>query len=72
MSLQAIYPDDKFGVILRKASPEVTPELRMKCLDCPGKLYYLGPGNSLSNYEVHLRNRQHRFRVSSRIKGTVY
>ncbi|KAF8128853.1 hypothetical protein EV363DRAFT_1169893 [Boletus edulis] len=68
VSLQAKYPDDKFEAILRKFSPEAMPEWRINCLDCPGKLYNLGPGNSLSNYEVHLKNRQHRLRVSSRIK----
>ncbi|KAF8452521.1 hypothetical protein L210DRAFT_3617819 [Boletus edulis BED1] len=70
VSLQAKYPDDRFEAILRKSSPRATPEWRIKCLDCPGKLYNPGPGDSLSNYEVHLKNRQHRLRVSSRLKGT--
>ncbi|KAH0831177.1 hypothetical protein J3R83DRAFT_13754 [Lanmaoa asiatica] len=70
VSLQAKYPDDKFEAILRKPSHKAAPEWRVKCLDCPGKLYNPGPGDSLSNYEVHLKNRQHRLRVSSRTKAT--
>lgn len=66
-SLQDQYPDDKFEAILRRQSPRAVPEWRMKCLDCPGKLYNSGPGDTLSNYEVHLRNRQHRLRVNARL-----
>jgi SWI/SNF-related matrix-associated actin-dependent regulator of chromatin subfamily B protein 1 len=69
VSLQTKYPEDKFEAILRKSSPRAMPEWRIKCLDCPGKLYNPGPGDSLSNYEVHLKNRQHRQRVSSRTEG---
>ncbi|KAG1859989.1 hypothetical protein C8R48DRAFT_605512 [Suillus tomentosus] len=66
-SLQEQYPDDKFEAILRRAPPRTVLEWRMKCLDCPGKLYNSGPGDTLQNYEVHLRNRQHRLRVNSRL-----
>lgn len=38
VSLQAKYPDDRFEAILRKTSPKATPEWRIKCLDCPGKV----------------------------------
>ncbi|KAH7882944.1 hypothetical protein F5I97DRAFT_1815281 [Phlebopus sp. FC_14] len=69
-ALQAKYPDDKFEAILRKPSPKATPEWRIRCLDCPGKLYNPGPGDTLSNYEVHLRNRQHRMRVNSRTNSS--
>ncbi|EIW79899.1 hypothetical protein CONPUDRAFT_37131, partial [Coniophora puteana RWD-64-598 SS2] len=50
---QAKWPDDKFEAILRKPSAKAgTPaEWRIKCLDCPGKLYTPGPGDSLSNFE---------------------
>lgn len=68
--LQAKYPDDKFEAILRKPAPKALPEWRIKCLDCPGKLYNPGPGDTLSNYEVHLRNRQHRSRVNSRVTSS--
>ncbi|KAK8183131.1 uncharacterized protein BKA78DRAFT_257308 [Phyllosticta capitalensis] len=32
---------------------------RIKCLDCPGKLYTAGPGLTVENFEVHLKNRLH-------------
>lgn len=38
VTLQAKYPEDKFEAILRKSSPRATPEWRIKCLDCPGKV----------------------------------
>ncbi|KAL4072221.1 hypothetical protein J3A83DRAFT_4092750 [Scleroderma citrinum] len=68
--LQAKYPDDRFEAILRKPAPKAAPEWRIKCLDCPGKLYNPGPGDTLSNYEVHLRNRQHRLRVNNRLNSS--
>ncbi|CAO1627067.1 unnamed protein product [Sympodiomycopsis kandeliae] len=43
-------------------------EWRIKCVDCPGKLYNTGPGESLSNFEVHLKNRSHRANVASRLE----
>lgn len=33
------------------------------------QLYTPGPGETLSNYEVHLKNRQHRARVAGRVNG---
>ncbi|KAH7907812.1 SNF5-domain-containing protein [Hygrophoropsis aurantiaca] len=67
--LQGKYRDDKFEAILRKPSARASAEWRIKCLDCPGKLYNSGPGDTLSNYEVHLKNRQHRHRVNARLTG---
>lgn len=32
---------------------------RIRCNDCPGKLYTAGPNLTVENFEVHLRNRQH-------------
>ncbi|PCH37509.1 SNF5-domain-containing protein [Wolfiporia cocos MD-104 SS10] len=64
--MQNRYPDDLFEVFLRR---QPTPEWRLKCLDCPGKLYTPGPGDTLLNYEVHLKNRQHRQRVAARVGG---
>ncbi|KAK0642510.1 SWI/SNF chromatin-remodeling complex subunit SNF5 [Lasiodiplodia hormozganensis] len=32
---------------------------RIRCNDCPGKLYTPGPNWTVENFEVHLRNRQH-------------
>lgn len=40
---------------------------RIKCLDCPGKLYTPGPGMTTDNFEVHLKNRGHRERVNARV-----
>lgn len=43
---------------------------RIRCHDCPGKLYTPGPGMTVDNFEVHLRNRQHKERVEERINKT--
>ncbi|KAA8648152.1 hypothetical protein EYZ11_000548 [Aspergillus tanneri] len=40
---------------------------RIRCHDCPGKLYTPGPGTTVENFEVHLRNRQHKERVEERL-----
>ncbi|KAF9078558.1 hypothetical protein BDP27DRAFT_16591 [Rhodocollybia butyracea] len=67
-STQGKYPNDKFEVVLRKVGEGGSPEWRIKCVDCPGKLYKPGPEETLSNFEVHLnRNKQHRQRVDDRI-----
>ncbi len=39
---------------------------RIRCNDCPGKLYTPGPGMTVENFEIHLKNRQHRERVDAR------
>ncbi|KAI9742624.1 MAG: SWI/SNF chromatin-remodeling complex subunit [Claussenomyces sp. TS43310] len=39
---------------------------RIRCHDCPGKLYTPGPGMTVENFEVHLRNRLHREKVDAR------
>ncbi|KAJ6497699.1 SNF5-domain-containing protein [Mycena sanguinolenta] len=67
--LQARYKDDRFE-ILPKASA-VEWEWRLKCLDCPGKLYMTGVGETLNNYELHLKNRLHRRRVNDRIRNSA-
>ncbi|OCH92769.1 SNF5-domain-containing protein [Obba rivulosa] len=69
--MQAKYPEDKLELTLRKplTATADTLEWRIKCLDCPGKLYTPGPGETLSGFEVHLKNRQHRHRVNSRVSG---
>ncbi|KAJ7835380.1 hypothetical protein B0H14DRAFT_3087545 [Mycena olivaceomarginata] len=68
-AMQEKWRNDKFEVILRKVNSASTLEWRIKCLDCPGKLYTPGPGEMLSNYEVHLKNRLHRQRVNDRMGG---
>jgi SWI/SNF-related matrix-associated actin-dependent regulator of chromatin subfamily B protein 1 len=40
---------------------------RIRCHDCPGKLYTPGPDTTVGNFEVHLKNRQHRERVDGRV-----
>lgn len=40
---------------------------RIRCHDCPGKLYTPGPGTGVENFEVHLKNRQHREKVERRL-----
>lgn len=40
---------------------------RIRCLDCPGKLYNPGPGMGVEAFEVHLKNRGHRENVEGRL-----
>jgi len=40
---------------------------RLKCHDCPGKLYTPGPGTTVENFEIHLRNRLHKERREARV-----
>lgn len=40
---------------------------RIRCRDCPGKLYQPGPEFTSANFEVHLKNRQHREKVGIRV-----
>ena len=42
---------------------------RIRCFDCPGKLYTPGPGMGVENFEVHLQNRAHRDNVERRVSG---
>lgn len=39
---------------------------RIRCNDCPGKLYTAVPGKVMDDFEVHLRNRNHRQSVMQR------
>ncbi|KAF2835147.1 SNF5-domain-containing protein [Patellaria atrata CBS 101060] len=39
---------------------------RIRCNDCPGKLYTAGPGLTVENFEVHLKNRGHKAAVDAR------
>jgi SWI/SNF-related matrix-associated actin-dependent regulator of chromatin subfamily B protein 1 len=43
---------------------------RIRCLDCPGRLYNAGPEHSVSNFELHLKNRVHVQNVAKRT-GTL-
>ncbi|KAJ1595816.1 hypothetical protein NDA14_003893 [Ustilago hordei] len=72
-ALKARYPNDRFEIQARPRPAGVPappqPEWRVRCLDCPGKLYTPGPGESLNNFEIHLRNRLHRANVNKRVYG---
>ena len=39
-AMRAKYPTDRFEVTLRKINPTSTPEWRIKCQDCPGKVSF--------------------------------
>ncbi|KAL9106227.1 MAG: hypothetical protein Q9227_008695 [Pyrenula ochraceoflavens] len=54
---------------VRAAGKEVKYQYhpRIRCSDCPGKLYTPGPGTTVENFEVHLKNRNHREKVERRL-----
>ncbi|KAI9206641.1 uncharacterized protein BJ171DRAFT_421824 [Polychytrium aggregatum] len=58
-----MYPNDRFEMVTS------TGTVRVRCLDCPGKLYSPGPGETLANFEIHLKNRHHRLNVKARLEG---
>ncbi|KAI8990720.1 hypothetical protein BD414DRAFT_413161 [Trametes punicea] len=70
-AMQAKYPDDIFEAVIRKNATSGVYEFRIKCADCPGKHYTPGPGETLQNFEVHLKNRQHRSKVNTRVHPPV-
>lgn len=43
---------------------------RIRCLDCPGKLYLPGPGMTVVNFEAHLKNRLHHEKVELHKAGS--
>ncbi|KAH8810545.1 hypothetical protein DL96DRAFT_1627508 [Flagelloscypha sp. PMI_526] len=67
-ALRLKYPRDRVGAIQRRFPDDRGVEWRLKCLDCPGKLYKPGPDETLLNFEVHLRNRYHRRMVNERLE----
>lgn len=42
---------------------------RIRCNDCPGKLYTAQPGRVEQDFEVHLRNRRHIESTRRRAEG---
>ncbi|KDQ13788.1 hypothetical protein BOTBODRAFT_360492 [Botryobasidium botryosum FD-172 SS1] len=72
-TLKAEHPHDDFFALPRPVPPNAPTgaplEWRLKCVDCPGKLYTPGPEESLQNFEVHLKNRMHRGNVNKRIQN---
>ena len=67
-NLRNAFSQDLFDFQFKKASSTGIHGWKVTCLDCPGKLYNIGPGETLNNFEVHLKNRSHRRAVSERIK----
>ncbi|RKP03079.1 hypothetical protein CXG81DRAFT_2917, partial [Caulochytrium protostelioides] len=55
-----------FSIVPHPLDP--TGEPRLRCHDCPGKVYRLGPDETLGNFEVHLKNRQHYANVQARLR----
>ncbi|KAF2007807.1 SNF5-domain-containing protein [Amniculicola lignicola CBS 123094] len=43
---------------------------RLRCMDCPGKLYTPGPDHTVDNFKVHLKHRTHRENVERRTGRT--
>ncbi|CAI6334974.1 unnamed protein product [Periconia digitata] len=43
---------------------------RIRCNDCPGKLYNAGPDHTVGNFQMHLNNRVHRSNVEKRTTRT--
>ncbi|TQN73092.1 SWI/SNF chromatin-remodeling complex subunit snf5 [Colletotrichum shisoi] len=71
MKYSAINPDTEMPISVPAGSqpPEGAKWMflpRIRCLDCPGKLYTPGPEMTAGNFEVHLRNKQHRQKVDAR------
>jgi protein-tyrosine phosphatase len=56
---------DRNSPLPQNAKSQYAP--RIRCLDCPGKLYTAGPGQTLENFEVHLSNRLHTANVEMRL-----
>ncbi|PYI33974.1 SWI-SNF complex subunit [Aspergillus indologenus CBS 114.80] len=44
---------------------------RIRCHDCPGKLYNPGPGTTVENFKVHLTNGTHIKNVNERVARTA-
>lgn len=68
--LRGTHPDDRFEIISRqsKTNPGGEVEWRIRCHDCPGKIYTPGPGESLQNFNIHVANRGHRANVNARVE----
>ncbi|KAG9113372.1 Microtubule-associated protein, microtubule dynamics during spindle orientation, partial [Ceratobasidium sp. 392] len=68
---QMRYPHDRMDVVLKLSSQDAeessTPEFRLKWLIQFEQLYMPGPEQTLTNFEIHLKNRTHRFNVGQRI-----
>ncbi|KAK6508739.1 hypothetical protein TWF506_010816 [Arthrobotrys conoides] len=57
-----------FWAVMHHPSHDINKpaEPRIRCVDCPDMLYFPGPGETLDNFRVHLRNIKHLNRVETR------
>ena len=63
--------DEPFTLSLNMPTPPNTKYCyypRIRCKDCPGKLYTPDVTLGVNNFEVHLKNRHHREKVEQRLK----
>ncbi|TIB69684.1 SNF5-domain-containing protein [Wallemia mellicola] len=65
--LRLKYPNDQFIIVEKPSQAGEVQEWRIKCLDCPGKMYTPGPGMTVENFEKHLKNRQHKQKLMARL-----
>jgi SWI/SNF-related matrix-associated actin-dependent regulator of chromatin subfamily B protein 1 len=63
----AIVKADANGNVPESSKLQYIP--RIKCNDCPGKVYNPGQGQTADGFETHLKNRLHKERVEARRKG---
>lgn len=65
-TLHEQFPFDKFEAIVKanENNPQGAPNIRIRCFSCPGVLYFV------DDFDVHLRNRQHRKRVEDTLNAT--
>lgn len=75
MRYQAVDSTTNAVVVLPQTGEPIPDHLkfywlpRIRCTDCPGKLYTPGPGYSADNFQVHLKNKMHKEKVELRIRG---
>lgn len=68
-TLRQRYPHDLFEGFVRQGNNNTETIIRIRCNDCPGKLYIPGPALTVENFEIHLKNRVHRSRVEERLRN---
>lgn len=66
--------DEMFGLVSFFPLPSFIVTIRYnnmceeeKLIYSPGRIYSLGPAETLNNFEVHLKNRGHRENVQARV-----
>lgn len=72
LNMNAKYPGSRFVFIVKTRPPDQPQgevQWRVKCPDCPGKIYTLGPGETLDNFEAHAKYRTHTANVQLRVNA---